>query len=452
MEGRCQRIVSMVLLFTLVTLSSLQSFERITLIEAALRYRNVSTIDTNIWKALMFSSFTVSVAVSPWLGANIGVQSVAKIGALISVFVAFCLWLIESYAKTDQQFIKLIQALAPFSGISDSMLAFTILAAFVNTTHPRSRGWSLGLMFLFMTVGFVLGNDHEGVLSSLQITENMEKTSFTLVCFIGFVISLIYFVLISLVNFESSMTVDGNIINSDAGEEYMVYRWWRSFSQWNTRWGCFVVFIFAVTLAYIKRNFKTELEINYDWDIDKVSNILLFGLLGFLLACPVVGTFGDIVGSLKVMMIGHYALAVALLVLAFVVDGVETDDLTVAFVTTIFGICSAPSVVMALTSIQDNLEARYAYVHGSVAASLYLGSWMLGILVGLVLEFKMIHTTFQEMVIESSVVQFLLGLFTSILAIFGILEQPIVEPLEKKLVAERLQKTPYVIENDWEAM
>merc|ERR1719317_708898 len=106
-----------------------------------------------------------------------------------------------------------------------------------------------------------------------------------------------------MVNFEISRTKDGSVVSSDGGEEHMLHRWWKSLSSWNIRWGCFVIFVFALILSYIKKNLVIELEVNYHWDKDKVANILLYGLLGFLLACPVIGTMGDILGSLNVMMI-----------------------------------------------------------------------------------------------------------------------------------------------------
>jgi len=398
----------------------------------------------------MFSAFSITVALSPWLGTNIGVQNVARIGAFISIFVAFCLLLIDSYSVDEKQFIKLIQLLAPFFGISDSMLAFSILAAFVNTTPPSERGWNFGLMFVCIAVAFVFGIDHEGILSSLQIMEDTDESSFTLVCFLSLTISIIILLLNTLVNFESAG--NGGFTGSFRENVYRPHQWWRSLSVSGVRWACLVVLIFALILGYIYTKFTATLEVNYSWDTSSVTNISLFAVLGFLLACPFVGRFADLVGSLKVMTTGNYALALALLVLAFVADGMEAGDLTVGFVVTCFGICAAPSVVMALISCQDSLEAEFQIVAGSVTASLYLISWMLGILFGLLLECVMTNSSFQEMALECAVVEGVMGIMASFLTALGILEQPIVEPSVKKLVAERKKKTPYVVENDWEVI
>jgi len=451
MKERCQHIMSKVFLYSLVILISFQTFERITFTQAALEYRDVTKTETNVWSGLLFSAFSIIIAASPRLAWKIGVQNMAKIGASISMFVAFCYWLLEVFTASENQYIKFVQVLAPFVGISDGMLMFSALAAFINTTPPSSRGWNFGLMFVCIAIALVLGVDHQGVLSSLGSMENTDEPTFIVMCFLFMAVSLVILVLNSFVDFQGILDTHGYMRDSFGGGKSMSHRWWRSLAITGVRWGCLVVTIFAFAVTYIKTQFIAELEENYSWDMSTIMNILLFGILGFLLACPIVGYFSDKLGSLKVMSAGSYTLAVSLLALSFIVDG-EADYMTVGFVTTCFGVCSTPIVVMALISIQENLEDEYNRVSGSVTASLYLGCWMIGILFGLLLANEMANSSFQEMAFECSIIELTIGILASVLISLGILRQPLVTPLEKQLFAERKQKTPYVVENSWEVV
>merc|ERR1719285_9002 len=179
-------------------------------------------------------------------------------------------------------------------------------------------------------------------------------------------------------------------------------------------------------------------------------NISLIAILGFLFACPLVGWFGEKYGSLKLMTAGNFALAGALLLLAIVVDGSQGDQITVGFLTTLFGVCSTPSVVTALINMHENLEVAHETITGSATASLYIFCWIIGVLLGLGLEYQIDNKSFQEMAFECSGGETVLGLFAAVLSSLDLLKQPVLQDeFAKQLAADRLKKIPYVVENNW---
>merc|ERR1719184_566693 len=125
-------------------------------------------------------------------------------------------------------------------------------------------------------------------------------------------------------------------------------------------------------------------------------------MLGFLLTCPIVGWFGEIYGSLKVMTLGNFAVAGALLALGLVVNGAQVEMIAVAFSTAFFGICSAPSVVLGLINMQENVEVEFEGISGSATSSLYICCWLIGILFGAGLHYKLSDNSFQGMAYECS--------------------------------------------------
>jgi len=451
MEGQCQHIMPRVYMFSLVILSSIQTFERITLTEAALTYHSVSSVDVGIWNGLLFSGIGVTAIFSPWLGVHIGVKYVAMIGALIALFVAVCLCLIDSFSSNDEEFINLAQVLAPFAGISDCLLAFAVLAAFINTTPHDSRGWNFGLMFACISVAFILGIDHQGVMSSLGVLDTTDESCFTAVSFTLIAISLISLFIISRTTFEEPDSKTSCVLTGV--EDKISYRWWITLTMPAVRWSCFVVSAYALMLGYIKAEFGDELKDTYGWSNDNIMNIYLIASLGFLVACPFVGWLGEIYGSLKVITVGNFALAGALLLLGSVIDGTEVDKTTVGFSTAFFGICSAPSVVVALINMQENLEVEYEGISGSATSSLYLFCWLIGMLFGVGLEYHISNENFQEMAFECSGGETFVGLFAAVFSCLNLLKQPVYQDeLAKQLAVERLQKVPYVVENSWEVI
>jgi len=437
-------------MFSLVVFNSIQTFERITVTEAALTYRSVNANEIAIWKGLLFSGICVTAILCPWLGSRIGVKYVAVIGAVMASFVAFCLFLIDLFASDDQIFINLVQALAPFAGISDCMSAFAVLAAVINTTPQDSRGWNFGLMFALISVAFILGIDHEGVMSSLGVLSTTDESCFTTVCLILVAISLISLFLISRTIFEDPERKPSNIIGA---EDNISYRWWITLTMPAVRWSCFVVTAYALILEYIKTEFSDELQDIYGWSTDNLMNISLITMLGFLLTCPLVGWFGEIYGSLTVMTAGNFALAGALLVLALVINGAQVGTITVAFSTLCFGICSAPSVVVSLINMQENLEVEYEGISGSAASSLYLCCWLIGLLLGAGLDYKIDNDNFQEMAYECCGGEACLGLIAAVFSGVNLLRQPVYQDeFAKQLARERLKKVPYVVESSWEAI
>jgi len=447
MGGQCHYKMSRISLFSLVILNSVQTFERITFTEAAFAYRSISENDMEVWRGLLFAGFGMAALLSPWLGVRVGVKSVAKIGAFIALFVALSLYLIDKFSVNDEQFINLAQALAIFVGISDCMLAFAVLTAFINTTPEDSRGWNFGLLFAFLAVTFVLGIDHEGVLSSLGVIETTNESSFSEVCFFMMGITFFALILIWNTNFKILDPYGG-------GEEHWVsYRWWRTLIMPGVRWSCCVVISFALLFGYIRSGFFHVLEVKYRWDIASVMNVSLCASVGFLFACPVVGRLQETYGSLKVMTAGNFALAGSILFLALFMGWTRGEQITVGFITTCLGISSTPSVVAGLINMQENMEVGFEGISGSATSSLYISCWLLGMLFGFALEYRINNKSFKEIAYEGFGLETFLGLFAAVFSYLNLLNQPVmVDEFAKQLAADRAKKTPYVVETSWEAI
>jgi len=440
-------------LFGLLIICCVQTFERITFTEAALKNRDASNAEMNTWKGLMYTAFSLTTFSFSWIAFKIELRNTARIGACLSLFVAFCLMMADGYSSTEEGFIYTIQALAPFAGASDSFLATAILAAFVNSTKPWTRGFTFGLVFVGISVAFVYGFDHEGILSSLGFMETSDESSFILVCFISLAISSMALVLISLIDFErdGSERVALDILE---GDNAITFQWWRTLTELGVFWNCLLILGFSLIMAYIREDFVNELRLHYGWTSDNAMNVELVGILGFLLASPIAGWLSNLFGPLRVVTCGNFALAVSLLVFAFVVDNMEGETMTVGFVTACFGVSATPSVVVTLVGLQENLEVVHGKASGTITASLYISSWVIGTLGGLILQYKLDIFSFQGMAFQCSAGEAALGVIAITLTYLDILKNPYGDGYSygRRLADESKIKRPYVIQNDWETI
>jgi len=422
-------------------------------VEAALEDHGVTAFETSVWEGLLCSGFAVITLFVPYLATCIRLANVARVGAILATIVAICLGVIDTYVERDDQFIQSIQALAPFAGISDGLLATSILAAFINTTPVKNRGWIFGLFFSFVSLAFVLGIDHEGVLSSLGMIETTDSSNFILVCFISIAISFTALLLISLVEFQKELLPSQTIREILGKGSSISHEWWSALAHPGIAWGCLLIVAFSLITSFVRTAFVEDLQENWQWSVDMTMNVTLAGILAFLVASPVAGWLSDKAGSLTVLMYGNFALAVPLLVLAFAVDGISGESITIGFVAGVFGLCSAPSVVISLINMQENLEAMYENGEGAITATLYIISWVCGSLTGFVLV-SSVEGTFEEMALESAGGELILGIMAAVLTTLGILQAPLVDPdgrFDKMLDIES-KKTPYVIQNDWDVL
>jgi len=422
-------------------------------VEADLEDHSVSAFETSVWEGLLCTGFAIITLFVPYLATYIGLANVARVGAILATIVAICLGLIDTYVETDNQIIRFTLALAPFAGISDGLLANSILAAFVNTTPVKNRGWIFGLFFAFVSLAFVLGIDHEGVLSSLGVIETTDSSNFILVCFIAIAISFTALLLISLVEFQKELMPSERIREILGKGSSISHEWWSALTHPGIAWGCLLVIAFSLITSFVRTAFVDDLEENWDWTADMTMNATLAGILAFLVASPLVGWMSDKAGSLKVLMYGNFALAVPLLVLAFAVDGVSGESITTGFIAAVFGFCSAPSVVISLIHMQENLEAMYENGEGAITATLYIISWVVGSLTGFILV-SSVEGTFEEMALECAGGEVFLGIMAAVLTTLGILQAPRVDSdagFDKMLEIET-KKSPYVIQNDWDVL
>jgi len=421
-----------------------QTFERITFTEAALENRDASNSDIAIWNILLYSAFSITTFSFSWIALKIGLRNTARIGALLSLIVALSLMIADVYSNSEEAFIYTAQAIAPFAGASDSFLATAILSAVVNNAEPKTRGLTFGLAFALVSVAFVLGVDHEGILSSLGFMETSDESSFIFVCFLSIAISLFALLLVSMIKFEGDPTafdiLKGNNDNS--------WQWWRSLWAIGVFWNCFIVLGFALVMSYIRKKFIIVLESTYGWSTDNMMNVELWGALGFLLASPFAGWLCNLLGSLYIVTCGSFILAFSLLVFAFMVDGMQGEFTTTAFVTVCFGISATPNVVVTLIGLQENLEVTHGMRQGTATASLYISSWIIGTLSGLLLYHQLHTLDFKEMTLQCFGFELVQGLGAVALTHLDILKEFGDKWYGKTLAGEVNMKKPYVIQTD----
>jgi len=432
-------------MFSLLLFCCAQTFERITFTQAALESRDASNSKIAIWNILMYSAFSITTFSFSWIALKIGLRNTARIGALLSLVVALGLMIADVCSSSEGTFIITAQAIAPFAGASDSFLATSILAAVVNNAEPKTRGLTFGLTFALVSVAFVLGIDHEGILSSLGFMETSDESSFIFVCFLSIAISLFALLLSSMIKFEGDPTafdvLKGNNSNS--------WQWWRSLRAIGVFWHCFIVLGFALVMSYIKKKFTIELESSYSWSSDEMMNVELWGTLGFVLASPFAGLLCNLLGSLYIVTCGSFFLAFSLLVFALMVDSMQGEFTTTAFVTVCYGISATPNVVVTLIGLQENLEVTLGMRRGTATASLYISSWIIGTLAGLLLYYQFHTLDFKEMTLQCFGFELVQGLVAVALTHLDILKEFGDKWYGKTMAGEVNMKKPYVIKTDW---
>merc|ERR1719245_308551 len=238
------------------------------------------------------------------------------------------------------------------------------------------------------------------------------------------------------------------------GDNAITYEWWRTLTVFGVFWNCTIVLGVSLVMAYIREDFVNELESRFGWSASAAMNIELVGILGFLLAAPIAGWLSYLFGTLKVVTSGNFALAVALLVLGFVVANMEGETMTIGFVTACFGVSATPSVVVTLIGLQENLEVVHGKASGTITASLYIGSWVTGTLVGNLLQYRFDVLNFQGTSLECATGEAAIGIIAITLTYLDILQNPYGDDTSysRRLADESKEKRPYVIQNDWEAI
>lgn len=440
-------------LFTLVIINSVQGFERITFVAAALTKRNVSQEDKDICKGLLLAGFCLTAVLSPSVGAHIRVKSMAKIGSFLDLLIALSLYIMSAYAPEGNQFLHGAQVLSPLAGISDCLLTISVLTALLNTSPIKSRSWNYGLYLGCIAVAFELGIDHKGVLGSLGIIQTTKASSYPGICIILAVGSMLSLVLISLMKFEKPELRRSRVVSVIKGVEDVVSYWWRPLIIPEVLLSALSVIVFATVLGYLKDQLVEELELSYMWSTDKVVRLSLMATLGFVVACPPMGLFTDQSGPLSVMAIGHFDFAGALLLLGLVLEGSQGNLNLVVFFTTILGFCAAPSAVTSLIGMQEGLEYEYGRLSGLATSSFYVCCWMTGILLSIIMSASW-NQSFQDRSLECAGVEAVLGIVTAVMINPNLSIQS-VQPNDSDMqpIADGPRKTPpYVLQNGWETI
>jgi len=440
-----QNILARINLFTLLIIISVQGFERITFVAAALTKRGVSEGEKNICKCLLIAGFCLTAALSPTIGSHIRVKTMAKIGSFLALLVALSLYIMSAYAPEGNQFLHGAQVLAPVTGISDCLLIISVLTAFLNTSTIKSRSWNYGLYFTVLAVAYQLGIDHKGVFGSLGLIQTVTTSSYPEICIVLLVGSVLSLVLISLQKFEKPELRRSRVVS---GVEDLESQWWRPLITPEVIQSAVAVIVFAIVLGYLQDKLFDDLQLSYMWSTDKTIRLTLMATIGFVLACLPVGWFTDYSGTLSVMAIGHFDLAGALLMLGLVVEGSQGDLSVIVFFITILGFCAAPSAVTSLVSIQESLEYEYGRISGLATSSFYVGCWLVGIILGMILNGSW-NQTFQARALECAGLETILGIFTAIMVSNPAFPQ---DDSALQKAENRAKKTPYVLQNGWETV
>jgi len=433
-------------LFTLLIINSIQGFERITFVAAALTKRDVSQGDKDICKGLLLAGFCLTAVMSPSIGSHIRVKTMAKIGSFLALLIALSLYIMSAYAPEGNQFLHGAQVLSPITGISDCLLIISVLTAFLNTSTIKGRSWNYGLYLSCIAVAFELGIDHKGVFVSLGIIQTTKASSYTEICIILMVGSILSLVLISLQKFEKPEQRQSRVVS---GVEDPVSHWWRPLIIPAVIQSALAVIVFSITLGYLKDKLVEELELSFMWSTDRVVRLSLMAIIGFIVACRPVGWFTYYSGAPSVMAIGHFDMAGALLLLGLVVEGSQGDLNVVIFFATILGFCAAPSAVTSLISMQECLEYECGRISGLATSSFYVCCWLAGIIIGIVLDASG-DQSFQARAFECAALEAILGTFTAVMVSAHFSDQAAQQddsPIQK--VEHRARKTPYVLQNDW---
>jgi len=447
MLGPCwQNFLARFNLFTLLIINSIQGFERITFVAAALTKRDVSQGDKDICKGLLLAGFCLTAVLSPSIGSHIRVKSMAKIGSVLALLIALSLYIMSTYAPEGDEFLHGAQVLSPITGISDCLLIISVLTAFLNTSTIKGRSWNYGLFLACIAVAFELGIDHKGVFVSLGIIPTTKASSYPEICIILMFASLFSLVLISLLKFEKPELRRSRVVS---GVEDPVSRWWRPLIIPEVIQSALAVIVFSIALGYLKDKLVEELELSYMWSTDRVVRLSLMTIIGFVVACPPVGWCTNYSGAPSVMAIGHFDLAGALLLLGLVVEGSQGDLNVVVFFSTIFGFCAAPSAVTSLISMQESLEYDYGRISGLATSSFYVCCWLTGILFGIVVDSTW-DQSFQARAFECAGLEAILGVFTAVMISPSFSNQAVqLEDSAMKKGEHRAIKTPYVLQNDF---
>jgi len=405
-------------LFTLLIINSIQGFERITFVAAALTKRDVSQGDKDICKGLLLAGFCLTAVMSPSIGSHIRVKTMAKIGSFLALLIALSLYIMSAYAPEGNQFLH----------------------------GAQGRSWNYGLYLSCIAVAFELGIDHKGVFVSLGIIQTTKASSYTEICIILMVGSILSLVLISLQKFEKPEQRQSRVVS---GVEDPVSHWWRPLIIPAVIQSALAVIVFSITLGYLKDKLVEELELSFMWSTDRVVRLSLMAIIGFIVACRPVGWFTYYSGAPSVMAIGHFDMAGALLLLGLVVEGSQGDLNVVIFFATILGFCAAPSAVTSLISMQECLEYECGRISGLATSSFYVCCWLAGIIIGIVLDASG-DQSFQARAFECAALEAILGTFTAVMVSAHFSDQAAQQddsPIQK--VEHRARKTPYVLQNDW---